>query len=129
MIAHKGPSHTYTRPSDVVAQHMLLTNKLIARSMRHIDMPFIYRDHFRQGDRGTAYALYNDIPLPHESLKAPQYCHFTSPLRRFPDLANHINLAAIMNGREPTFDASDTKEIASYMNQRMSRIPHYQKAA
>lgn len=133
LIAHKGgistPYYNSANPHDVVAQHMLLTNRLIARSMRHLETPFIYRDHLQRGIRGTAYAMYNDIPLPHESLKAPQYCHFTSPLRRFPDLANHINLAAIMDGRDPTFGADKTKEIASYINQQMSRIPYYQKAA
>lgn len=133
IIAHKGtfktPYFDSTNPHDVVAQHMLLTNKLIARSMRHLETPFIYREHLQRGTRGPAYAMYNDSPSPHESLKAPQYCHFTSPLRRFPDLANHINLAAIMDGREPTFGSTETKEIATYINQQMSRIPYYQKAA
>jgi ribonuclease R len=73
--------------------------------------------------------MYSDVPNPHDMLKVPQYCHFTSPLRRFADLANHINLAAIMDGRAPTFDSSETKEIATQINEQMSRIPHYQNAA
>lgn len=118
-----------TDPHNVVAQHMLLTNRLVARSMRSFDMPFIYRDQQPRNVDKVNYAMYNDIPLPHESLKVPQYCHFTSPLRRFADLANHINLAAIMDGKSPTFGTKETKEIATHINHQMSKIPHYQNAA
>lgn len=39
--------------------------------------------------RSLSPARYSSDPLPHFGLNLPLYCHFTSPIRRYPDLVVH----------------------------------------
>ena len=77
--------------------------------------------------RSMSRAHYSEKPLGHYGLAARDYCHFTSPIRRYPDLLAHRMLRMQLEGRidetaldhlnermhEWTSEASDSEERAA----------------
>jgi ribonuclease R len=112
---------------DTVTYFMIAVNRIMSDQMQAEGVPWLFRNH-----TGLAYmnwrdererrvlerikpATYGSAPIAHEGLKIDRYCHFTSPLRRFPDLANHLNLHALMTGIEPPYQERDIDDIAEEM--------------
>jgi ribonuclease R len=54
--------------------------------------------------RALKQAYYDSVNRGHAGLGSPRYCHFTSPIRRYPDLICHRGLLSAVAG-EPAPDA------------------------
>ena len=52
--------------------------------------------------RSMQKARYDANPLGHYGLAMPDYCHFTSPIRRYPDLVVSRALTAVLTGQRVT---------------------------
>jgi ribonuclease R len=56
--------------------------------------------------RSLKQAYYDSRNRGHAGLHSPRYCHFTSPIRRYPDMICHRALVSILEGESAPPDAS-----------------------
>jgi ribonuclease R len=77
--------------------------------------------------RAQRKALYSEECRGHYALAAPYYCHFTSPIRRYPDLVVHRQLSRLLAEGRPVaakvFEAVEDRlrEVASHSSERERR--------
>ncbi len=68
--------------------------------------------------RSLKQAYYSDRNLGHAGLGSPAYTHFTSPIRRYPDLVVHRALLATVAQQEQTPDPSEVREAGPHCSDR-----------
>lgn len=54
--------------------------------------------------RSMKKAIYSPKEIGHFALNSDAYCHFTSPIRRYPDLIIHRMVESIIEGKKPASD-------------------------
>jgi exoribonuclease R len=63
-------------------------------------------------------ARYDETNGGHFGLNLDAYVHFTSPIRRYPDLMTHRQLKAFIHGRDWVHDMAETAKLAAHCSEQ-----------
>ncbi len=71
--------------------------------------------------RSMQKAIYSPADEGHFALNSEDYCHFTSPIRRYPDLTVHRQLDALVAGKKQKDDFMTMSLLADHCSEREQR--------
>ncbi len=110
-------------PKEISSISPTQAGEIVAEASR-----LVTREAERRGHGRAAYtslvlrslkpALYSDRNLGHAGLGSPAYAHFTSPIRRYPDLVAHRALLSTLGAGESEPERNEAREAAEWSSER-----------
>ncbi|MEZ6096299.1 MAG: ribonuclease R [Pirellulaceae bacterium] len=71
--------------------------------------------------RSMQKAVYSPKEVGHYALNSDNYCHFTSPIRRYPDLIIHRMVGDLIDGKKPMSDFGKLERLGQHCSEREQR--------
>lgn len=102
---------------EIVSEIMIYTNHLVSNYMINNKIAGLYRSHGFKSCDANERAEYSNTNYGHLGLNLESYTHFTSPLRRYPDLAIGRILNSHFQEKPIPYQESDLQEMCEYFNQ------------
>lgn len=106
----------------IIREFMILTNEKVAETMGKFEIPVLYRNH---DPKIQQRGFYSTDKIGHFGLGLKPdnpYLHFTSPIRRYPDLTVHRQISAFIERRQLPYSVEDLEEIAQNINLRQTQL-------
>ena len=78
--------------------------------------------------RSMQKAVYSPREIGHYALASDAYCHFTSPIRRYPDLVIHRMLSALIAGKKPKYGFDRLAALGNHCSSMEQRAEQAERA-
>ena len=133
----------------IIQEFMILANRAVAQWFADRDILALYRNHTARAiapereelmnallitgntdlirqklQNWLNKAIYEPTLTGHFALNLPAYCHFTSPIRRLPDLINHRIIKAKIHGKRHPYKRVELEQLCKYIGTVIQILEH-----